>query len=887
MFYFVLFIVCLISTNVKANPLNPTDYEQYTNTHQINWPDKYIHRYTHDEWRIEKFKKLFIEDPDAALKKYLERLCRYWAHTNSFYLIPHHIETLIIFKNCFEKAFQDQAEQLKKLNNGVKAAIENLKENHLAHYLEALIDYPDLIYLIENINFDFDIDHLFKLTIETAADRKDDRPIKYLLKLLANKKIILKNKDQYINMLIKHLPEIIEKKCYLYHNIESLLQIEQEQDSIENPILNAFIEGAILYEQHHHEYSSGLKHIFHPNPTDNILNYAIKHPEIIKSFYKKFKEANAPLLMRYLWNGLINNSNESYVDQNSALFCQQICDYFQINLDIKKQNILNNFWFIYIDEIQKLSKNKGINLPETIKNEDCDIIKELLFSFIVPTASGSSIEHIKTKLSTMTYDLFNIKLDDNDRDFRKKLFGILLHSAATSAYEQHIISPQSLYYFFRRDIYDVPFPGFYTIGIQLWDHLENEFIASQEIPLKQRFKALKDRVHFLIEQKNPTLWDGWIKNIHILSFDPLLAFYIDNIYEAYRATSSFEKCLALRRNIELQKQYPDLDIIPEWNSNSDNLYRAYSTKLTKELNNIDAQVIDQLKHCKIDADANILYGIELDILDNKNLNFYTCDLKDGFAHWFFKFDKNDILIDYEDDIYKHFQYCFDQKNVYLILMKNELFTLFIIDKKTGELKFSKNIDLPSIPLTHMCVNDHVLFITQNTHCFENSKKSFLTLLKIIEDISDTNHHYKISQKIQEDISDLNLPDCKIYNNYMVLYNKLSCFVDENAIFRLYNKNGFLTKINIPLIKVNDEIMWCIIDDLFIYKKTTEKNEVIYRYIHLKKKNKIEADFENNLFFNKKIDKDPEIKSHIVSNASRDCVYLNEGQKIKIIDLLKE
>ncbi|MDP3532295.1 MAG: hypothetical protein Q8S31_03295 [Alphaproteobacteria bacterium] len=881
----LFFIIFSISKNSVAAPLNLKDYEAYISENRIHWPENYTHRCAHDEWRIDRFKKLFIEDPDTALKNYLEKLCTYWARTDSFYLIPHHIETFIIFKNCFEKAFQGQPEQLETLSIGIKTAIENLQENHLAHYLKTLIDYPDLICLAGSI--EFDIEQLFKLTIETAVERKDDQPIKYLLELLTDEKIVLPNKDQYIDMLIKYLPLLIEKKPELYCKVKPLLKLEQAKNLVENPILTAFIEGAILRGQDHLESNPDLiKDIFNPNPTDNPLNYAIKRPQNINLYYEKFKEANTPLFMRYLWNGLINNSHESYADQNNDLLYQQICDYFQIDLNAKKQNILENFWFIYLVEIQKLSKIQKINLPETINNNDCNKIKELLFSFIVPTESGSSVEHIKTELSTITYDLFKIKLHDNDRDFRKKLFDILLHFTASSAYEQQTLSPQSLYLFFR-DTADVPFAGFYTLNTQLWYQLESEFVSSQEIELKQRVKAVKDRVHFLTEQKNLTLWDNWQENMRNLHLDPLLTSYADNMYEAYRVESSFERCSALRRNIELQQLHPDLNIMTEWNFDPQNLYRAYSTKLTKELNNINAQVIDELKHCKVDADANALYGIELDILDNNNLNFYTCNLKDGFAYWFHKFEKNDISIEYEDDIYKHFQYCFDQKNIYLLLMKNESFKLFIVDKKTGKIEFSKKINLPPVSLKHMNINNDVLFIIQETSDFEDSKKSFLTLLNITEDISNEESYYLINQKIQEDTSCLNFPDCKIYNNYLVLYNKLSTFIDESAAFRVYTKNSFLVDINVPLIKVNDEIMWYIIDDIFIYKKTTEKNECIYRYINLKKKNKIEFNFENHPLFNQEIDEGPKIKSHIVNNASRNCIYLNEGQKIKIIDLLKE
>ncbi|MDP1724952.1 MAG: hypothetical protein Q8L85_09665 [Alphaproteobacteria bacterium] len=878
----LFFIIFSISKNSVAAPLNLKDYEAYISENRIHWPENYTHRCAHDEWRIDRFKKLFIEDPDTALKNYLEKLCTYWARTDSFYLIPHHIETFIIFKNCFEKAFQDQPEQLEKLNISVKTTIENLKENHLAHYLKTLIDYPDLICLAGSI--EFDIEQLFKLTIETAVERKDDQPIKYLLELLTDEKIVLPNKDQYIDMLIKYLPLLIEKKPELYWKVKPLLKLEQAKNSIENPILNAFIDGIILRRQDYFDFNTALKDIF--NPIQESINYVIKHPQNIQFFYEKFKAVKTPLLLRYLWNGLINNSNVSYADQNTNLLYQQLRDYFQINLTSEKQNILENFWFIYLVEIQKLSKIQKINLPETINNNDCDKIKELLFSFIVPTESGSSVEHIKTELSTITYDLFKIKLHDNDRDFRKKLFDILLHFTASSAYEQQTLSPQSLYLFFR-DTADVPFAGFYTLNIQLWDKLESEFVSSQEIPLKQRFNAVKKRINFLTEQKNTSLWDAWIENIHNLHLDPLLTSYADNMYEAYHAESSFEKCSALRNNIELQEQYPDLIIMSEWNSNPNNLYQAYSTKLTKELNNVNAQVIDQLQHCKIDADANALYGIELDALNGNRFNFYACHLKDGFAHWFMKFDTNDISIESEEDIYKRFQYCFDQKNIYVLLMKNQSFELFIINKKTGEIEFSKKINLPPVSLKHMNVNNDVLFITQETHDFADLKKSFLTLLNITEDISNEESYYQINQKIQEDTSCLNFPDCKIYNNYLVLYSKLSTFIDESAAFRVYTKNGFLVDINVPLIKVNDEIMWYIIDDMFIYKKTTEKNECIYRYIHLKKKNKIEFNFENHPLFNQEIDKGPEIKSHIVNNASRNCIYLNERQKIKIIDLLKE
>lgn len=144
--YLLLFIICSISNNAVSNPLDPKDYDTYIAENRILWPEKYIHRCAHDEWRIDRFKKLFIEDPDAALKKYVEKLCTYWARKDSFYLIPHHIETFIIFKNCFEKAFQDQPEQLEKLNISVKTTIENLKEKHLDHFLKTLIDYPDSLY---------------------------------------------------------------------------------------------------------------------------------------------------------------------------------------------------------------------------------------------------------------------------------------------------------------------------------------------------------------------------------------------------------------------------------------------------------------------------------------------------------------------------------------------------------------------------------------------------------------------------------------------------------------------------------------------------------------------------------------------------------------------
>jgi hypothetical protein len=221
-------------------------------------------------------------------------LCTYWAHKSSFYVIPHHIETFIIFKNCFEKAFQDQPEQLGKLNAGVKTAIENLKEKHLDHYLKTLIDYPVLINLVEHT--EMSVEKTFKLTIETAAERKDDQPIKYLLDILGNEKIVLPNKDQYIDMLTTHLPLLIEKKPELYWKIKPLFKIEQAKNLAENPILSAFLEGAILNEQHNYEFTTGLKNIFHPNPTENSLNYAIKHPEFIKFFYKKFKVANTPLL---------------------------------------------------------------------------------------------------------------------------------------------------------------------------------------------------------------------------------------------------------------------------------------------------------------------------------------------------------------------------------------------------------------------------------------------------------------------------------------------------------------------------------------------------------------------------------------------------------------
>ncbi|MDP1975155.1 MAG: hypothetical protein Q8K37_04215, partial [Alphaproteobacteria bacterium] len=601
-------------------------------------------------------------------------MCTYWAHKSSFYVIPHHIETFIIFKNCFEKAFQEQPEQLEKLKIGIKTAIEDLKENHLAHYLKMLIDYPVLINLVEHT--EMSVNKIFKLTIEKAAERKDDQPIKYLLELLANKKIALENKNKYIDMLIKYLPELIRKNCSLYYDIEDLLQMELEKNATDNPILSAFLEGAILNEQHNYYYTSGLKHIFDPNPINNPIKYVNKHPEFIKTIYNKFKKANTPLLMRYLWNGLINESKESYADQNRDLFYQQIQDYFQIDLSSNKQEILNEFCFIYWYEIQKLSKNQEVKITKTIKEDDCNKIKELLWSFIAPTESGSSLQYTKSKLAKITFDLFKIKLDKNDRELRKKLFGILLHfaSAYAYAYEQQTLSSQSLYLFFK-DTYGVHFAGFYTLSTQLWDQLESEFVSSQEIPLKQRFKAVKDRINFLTEQNNLALWDNWQENIHNLHLDPLLTSYADNMYEAYRAESSFERCSALRINIELKKQYPDLDIMPEWNSNPNNLYQAYSTKLTKELNDVNAQVIDQLQHCKIDADANALYGIEFDALNGDRLNFYTCHLKDGFANWSLKCDKNDISIKYEADIYKRCQYCFDQKNIYLLLRKEESFKL--------------------------------------------------------------------------------------------------------------------------------------------------------------------------------------------------------------------
>jgi hypothetical protein len=50
---------------------------------------------------------------------------------------------------------------------------------------------------------------------------------------------------------------------------------------------------------------------------------------------------------------------------------------------------------------------------------------------------------------------------------------------------------------------------------------------------------------------------------------------------------------------------------------------------------------------------------------------------------------------------------------------------------------------------------------------------------------------------------------------------------------------------------------------------------------------MENNFENHPLLNCEIFKGPEIKSRIINNASRDCIYLNDGQKIKIIDLLKE